>query len=120
MRNFFITTTFFEFMLPPSDGIQRNATSLKREKQLLSLAAWNVCTTNDSDTTIRPERATAIICKELKSEVRHPGSGNIKERSHTIFWSGDEDRTIGVGFAISNKLGHINPVPVNNRLGPTQ
>ena len=31
----------------------------------LKLGAWNVRTTNDSDGSIRPERATAIICKEL-------------------------------------------------------
>ena len=45
----------------------------------------NVRTTNDSDFSIRPERVTAIICKELDkasidicalSEVRHPGNGN--------------------------------------------
>ena len=103
---------------------ERNVPSLKRSKQL-NLAAWNVRTTNDSDSNIRPERATAIICKELEkagidicalSEVRRPGTGNVKERSHTIFWSGGEDRTAGVGFAISNNLGHINPVPVNDRL----
>lgn len=63
---------------------------LKKGKQLLNLAARNVHTSNDSDTTIRPERALAIICKELEmagkdicalSEVRRQGSGNVKERS---------------------------------------
>ena len=49
-------------------------------------------------------------------EVRRPGTGNVKERSHTIFWSGGEHRTAGVDFVISNKFGHINPVPVNERL----
>ena len=43
--------------------------------------AWNVRTTNDSVDSIRPERATAIICKELEkynidicalSKVRRP------------------------------------------------
>ena len=106
-----------------SGETDRQINHLKRENQLLNLAAWYVRTTND--TTIRPERTTAIICRELEkadidicalSEVRRPGSGNIKERSHTIFWSGGEDRTAGVSFAISNKLAHINPVPVNNRL----
>ena len=72
---------------------ERNVPSLKRSKQL-NLAAWNVRTTNDSDSTIRPERATAIICKELEkagidicalSEVRRPGTSNVKERSHTSF-----------------------------------
>ena len=85
----------------------------KRTKQVLNLAAWNVRTTNDSVNSLRPERATAIICRALEeadvdicalSEVRRPGTGNIKERSHTIYWSGGEDKTAGVGFAVSNKF----------------
>ena len=52
--------------------------------------------------------------------VRRPGTGNVKERTHTIFWSGSENRTAGVGFAISNKFGHINPVPVNEKLMTAQ
>lgn len=66
----------------------------------------------------------AIICQELEnahidicalSEVRCPVSGNIVDRSRTIFWSGSEERTAGVGVAISNKLlaQGINPVPIN-------
>lgn len=52
------------------------------------------------------------------SEVRHPGTGNVVERSYTIFWSGGEDRTAGIGFAISNKLAAqgISPTPVSDRL----
>ena len=34
-------------------------------KQVLNLAAWNVCTINDSADSCRPERATAIISREL-------------------------------------------------------
>ena len=58
-----------------------------------ALRAWNIRTTNDSDESCRPERATAIICSELKrlcidicalSEVRRPGTGNIVEKSHDI------------------------------------
>ncbi|PFX20644.1 hypothetical protein AWC38_SpisGene14894 [Stylophora pistillata] len=84
-----------------------------RHKQHLSLGAWNVRTANGSDSSIRPERATALVCHELEKtgidicalrEVRRPGMGNIVERSHTIFWSGGEERTAGVGFAISNRL----------------
>jgi len=30
----------------------------------IKLGAWNVRTTNDSDGSVRPERATAIICKD--------------------------------------------------------
>ena len=67
------------------------------------------------------------ICRELEkacidicalSEVRRPGSGNIVERSHTIFWSGGIEKSAGVGFAISNKLvaRGINPIPINDRL----
>ena len=77
--------------------------------------------------SVRPERATAIICRELEkahidicalSEVRRPGSGNVIERSHTIFWSGGEKREAGVGFAIKNKnfAQGMNPNPINERL----
>ena len=94
---------------------------------MITLGAWNVQTTNDSAEPVRPERATAIICRELGktcidicalSEVRRRGIGNIVERSHTIFWSGGETKEAGVGFAINNKLvPHMaNPIPINNRL----
>ena len=98
---------------------------LLEKKQLLNLAAWNVRTTNDSVNSIRPERATAIICRALQeadidicelSDVRRPGPGNIKERSHTIFWSGGEDKTAGVGFAVCNKLSNINPIRISDRI----
>ena len=96
-------------------------------KQRLNMGAWNVRTTKDSDSSIRPERVTALICRELEkagidicalSEVRRPGTGNIIERSHTIFWSGGEERTPGVGFAISNRLAAqgISPTPISDRL----
>ena len=98
-----------------------------RNKQRLNLGAWNVRTTNDSDFSIRPERATALICRELEkasidicalSEVRRPGTRNIGERSHTIFWSGGEERTAGIGFAVSNLLATqgISPTPISDRL----
>ena len=38
----------------------------KLKKLPLNLGAWNVCTTNDSVLSVRPERATAIICLELE------------------------------------------------------
>ena len=59
----------------------------------LNLAAWNVRTTNDCADSCRPERATAIISRELAtanidicalSEVRCEATGNIAERDHTI------------------------------------
>ena len=89
-----------------------------------NLATWNARTTNDSDNSVRPERATAIICKELEraeidicalTEVRRPNSGNIIEKSHTIFWSG-QDKNAGVAFAVSNKLENITHQPINDRL----
>ena len=75
----------------------------------------------------RPEQATALICRELEkagidicalSKVRQPGTGNITERSHTIFGSGGEDRIAGVGFIISNKIAAqgISPTPISDRL----
>ena len=82
-------------------------------------------TTKDSDNSVRPERATAIICRELEraeidicalTEVRRPNSGNIVEKSHTIFWSGGQDKNAGVGFAVSNKLENITPQPINDQL----
>ena len=94
----------------------------------LKLGAWNVRTTNDSDSSTRPERATAIICKELEkasidicalSEVRRPGTGNLVEKSHTIFWSGGDKKQAGVGFAIRNELLNqydLNPTPRNDRI----
>ena len=108
-----------------TDENRGNIRNSKKKKYILKLAAWNVRTTNDSDSNIRPERVTAIICRELEStgidicalsEVRRPGSGNVIERSHTIFWSDGEDKTAGVGFAISNRFDIIGPVPINNRL----
>ena len=36
------------------------------QKQPLTPGTWNVRTTNDSSSSIRPERATAIICRECK------------------------------------------------------
>ena len=94
----------------------------------LKLGAWNVKTTNDSDSLIRPERLTAIICKELEkasiyictlSEVRRPGTGNLVEKSHTIFWSGSDKKEAGVGFANRNELLNqydLNPTPRNDRI----
>lgn len=76
----------------------------KSQSLSLRLGVWNVRTTNDSDGSIRPERATAIICKELDkaaidicalSEVRRPGSGNLVEKSPTIFWSGSDKKEAG-------------------------
>ena len=84
-----------------------------KNKQRLNLAAWNVRTTNDNPNSCRPERATAIISRELESEnidicalseVRRERTGNIIEKYHTIYWSGGDTKEAGVGFAISNRL----------------
>ena len=94
----------------------------------LTLGAWNVRTTTDSDSSNRPERATAIICRQLEkggidicalSEVRRPGTGNIIEKSHTIFWSGSDKKEDGVAFAINNILlaqCGLNPISNNDRI----
>ena len=115
-----------------TDGPQVTAVVKKKRNRCkslyLKLGAWNVRTTNDSDASIRPEPATAIKCKELEkssidicalSEVRRPGTGNLVEKSHTIFWSGSDKKEAGVGFAIRNKLliqSDLNPIPINDRL----
>ena len=93
----------------------------------LALGAWNVRTTNDSIDSIRPERATAIITRELAkahidicalSEVRREGQGNLVERDYSIYWSGGTKKEAGVGFAISNKLSsfEMTTVPISDRL----
>ena len=88
-----------------------------RNKQRLHLATWNVRTTNDSVNSCRPERATAIISRELVSsnidicalsEVRRERTGNIIEKDHTIYWSGGDTKEADVGFAISNKAYQYN------------
>lgn len=98
-----------------------------RKKQKLNLAAWNVRTTNDSVNSCRPERATAIISKELEtaridicalSEVRRERTGNIVEKDYTIYWSGGNKKEAGVGFAISNRLSNVtlDLLPVSDRI----
>ena len=83
----------------------------------LSLGAWNVRTTNDSVDSIRPERATAIISRELEnahinicalSEVRREGTGNLIEKEYTYYWrSGGDKKEAGVGFAVANTLSNV-------------
>lgn len=112
---------------PHDTVVVKNVRNPFKKASLITLGAWNVRTTNDNINSIRPERATAIICRELEkskidicalSEVRRPGTGNISERSHTIFWSGNEHKEAGVGFAINNKLlaNGLIPIPINDRL----
>ena len=78
------------------------------EKVSLTVGAWNVCTINDSDFSVRAERATALICREfekanidirVRTEVRRSDKGNIvylleRRSRHNII--------AGVIFAISS------------------
>lgn len=81
----------------------------------------------------RPERRTALVCRELArfnvdvaalSETRLAEEGSIKESgsNYTIFWKGkktDERRIHGVGFAVKTKLVEqytLTPTTINERL----
>ncbi|XP_045101450.1 uncharacterized protein LOC123498409 [Portunus trituberculatus] len=95
--------------------------------------AWNIRTLQDVANTSRPERRTALVCKELArfnvdvaalSKTRLPEEGNIREAGtgYTIFWRGkapEEPRTHGVGFAIRSQLvqqHNLAPKAINERL----
>ena len=112
---------------PQNTVVVRNERIPYLRKQNLKLGAWNVRTTNDSDESARPERATAIISKELKSanidicalsEVRRESTGNVVEKDYTIYWSGGTKKEAGVGFAISNVLSNVtlNITPISDRI----
>ena len=105
----------------------------KKNKTILNIGAWNVRTLQDVANTNRPERRTALVCKELArfnidvaalSETRLPGEGNIRETGtgYTIFWKGkasEEPRIHGVGFAIRSRLvqqHNIAPKAISERL----
>ena len=97
------------------------------------IGAWNIRTLLDRDQTMRPERRTALVSKELArynieiaalSETRLPNEGQLTESGtgYTFFWSGrgEEDRReAGVGFAIKtmivSKLPSL-PKGINDRL----
>jgi len=97
----------------------------------MKIATWNVRTLLDLVGNNRPERRTALVAAELDrygievaalQETRFSGSGQLKEKTHTIFWSGrpeGERRDAGVAFAISNavmcKLS-AEPIAVSDRL----
>jgi hypothetical protein len=84
----------------------------------IRIAAWNVRTLLDNPTADRPERRTALLCRELAryridiaalSETRFSEEGQLTERGadYTIFWRGrpaGERREAGVGFAVKNDL----------------
>ncbi|XP_068247980.1 uncharacterized protein [Palaemon carinicauda] len=80
--------------------------------------AWNIRILQDVTNTNRPERRTALVCKDLArfnvdvtalSETRLPEEGNIREAGtrYAILWKGkalEEPRIHGVGFAICSQL----------------
>ena len=99
----------------------------------MTIGAWNIRTLQDVANSNRPERRTALVCKELAhfnidvaalSETRLPGEGNIREEGtgYTIFWKGkasEEPRIHGVGFAIRSQLvkrHNLAPKAISERL----
>ena len=97
----------------------------------MKLASWNIRTLLDIENSNRPERRSALVASELArykinlaglQETRLSGVGQMKESSHTFFWSGRPDgvrREAGVGFAIENSLVErltASPVPVSDRI----
>ena len=84
----------------------------------LTVGALNIRTLMDTANSDRPERRSALVCRELArfnidvaalSETRLADEGNIQETAaeYTIFWIGkttDEPRIHGVGFAIKTRL----------------
>lgn len=95
-------------------------------KRKLILGAWNVRTLMDRESTMRPERRTALVARELAryridiaalTETRLAGEGSVAELKggYTFFWRGkaDEDRIYRTGFAIrTNLLRQIPDLPV--------
>lgn len=61
----------------------------------LKLGAWNVRTTNDSNISIRPERATAIICKELEKASIDNCALSELPFAHQCIWSHHTKNTGG-------------------------
>ena len=79
---------------------------------------WNVRTLLNQEASLRPERRTALIARELGkyqidiaalSETRLAEEGSVAEPKggYTFFWRGkakDEDRIHGVGLAIKTSF----------------
>ena len=88
------------------------------KKRSMYLGAWNVRTLLDRQGSLRAERRTALIARELAryridiaalSETRLAGEGSLTELKggYTFFWKGKEEneaRIHGVGFAIKTTL----------------
>ena len=105
----------------------------QQKQKKFTLGAWNVRTRLDRASTLRPERRTALVAKELRryridiaalSETRLADEGTLMEEGsgYTFFWKGKpqaEDRIHGVGFAIRTALLKNTPalpVGINERL----
>ena len=102
------------------DGLILLAVEVQKRKKLKKfiLGAWNVRTLLDRAGTLRPERRTALVAKELQryridiaalSETRLADEGSLREEGvgYTFFWKGRpqaEDRIHGVGFALRTAL----------------
>ncbi|CAH2216095.1 jg1063, partial [Pararge aegeria aegeria] len=85
---------------------------------LVILGAWNVRTLLDRETSLCPERKTAIVARELGrynvdiaalSETHLADEGELTENGggYTFYWKGNsaaEPRRSGVGFAIKNNI----------------
>ena len=97
----------------------------------LTIGAWNVRTLMDSSSSDRPERRTALVCRELDrykveiaalSEACLAKEGLLKEvgAGYTFFWSGhkkEERREAGVGFAIKSHLvSKLSGIRLNTKL----
>ncbi|XP_068757900.1 uncharacterized protein [Montipora capricornis] len=105
----------------------------QQKQKKFTLGAWNVQTRLDRARTLRTERRTALVAKELQrypidiaalSETRLADEGSMKEEGggYTFLWEGKpqaEDRIHGVGFAIRTALLQNTPalpVGINERL----
>ena len=96
----------------------------------MTVGAWNIRTLMDTANLDRPERRSALVCRELArfnidvaalSETRLADEGNIQETAaeYKIFWIGkttDEPRIHGVGFFNQDTpRGAIQPRPNGNQ-----
>ena len=78
---------------PRSTGLLLSGRNLRK---IVKLATWNVRTLLDRNEAQRMERRSAVVAKELEKigvdvaalqETRLEGSGMIKEKEFSIFWS---------------------------------
>ena len=85
----------------------------------------------DTSDNLGPRRKSAIVASELSrysiavaalQETRLEGTGEMRERTHTFFWSGvpaGERRVAGVSIVVKNTLvGNIvgTPICISSRL----